>query len=68
MSDEFKVHRLNETGLANCDTVALAFDILLATLQTLVPPGRDYALVVTKLQEANFFAKRGVASLPGNQL
>ncbi len=33
-----------------------------------LPPGRERALVVTKLQEAAFWAKRAVAIVPTNQI
>lgn len=66
MAGEFKVHRLNDAGLAQAEKIACAFDRLLADLD-FIPQGRERALVVTKLQEANFFAKRAVALDPQNQ-
>lgn len=66
--DEFKVHRLNENGLAKADQIGSRFAELLGDLEALIPPGRERSLVVTKLQEAAFFAKRGIAILPENQL
>ena len=65
MSDEFKVHLLNERGLKKAGDVAHAFDRLLAELD--LPPGRERALVVTKLQEACFWAKRAIATQAENQ-
>jgi hypothetical protein len=68
MSDEFKVHLLNEYGLAKAADVAHVFSEALRFLDALIPQGRERALVVTKMQEACFFAKRAVALQPDNQL
>lgn len=71
--DEFKVHRLDEAGLAKAGELGHAFsdcldrvEALLKTDRPLVGPkagesGRCLALVRTKLQEASFFAKRALA-------
>lgn len=67
MKNEFQVHMLNETGIARATELGEAFSALLETIEGLVPAGRDRALVVTKLQEASYFAKRGIAVLPENQ-
>lgn len=68
MADEFKVHRLNEAGLDAARGVAAVFEVLLSSLDELgVPHGRERAIVVTKLQEACFFAKRAIADNPKNQ-
>lgn len=67
MGDEFKVHRLNEDGLRKAEALADAFSQCLETVEKLVPPGRERSLVVTKMQEACFFAKRGIAVNPENQ-
>lgn len=64
---EFAVHRLNTDGLARADDLAEVFSDCLNKVQGLVPPGREFALVVTKLQEAAFFAKRGMALAVNNQ-
>lgn len=74
MPNEFTVHRLNAAGLAKADQIACVFEQALAQLKALyiptVDPGqipctsfaaREQALVVTKLQEACFFAKRVIA-------
>lgn len=67
MRDEFRVHKLNEHGLEAADRLADAFSTLLTEVDKLVPAGRERSLVVTKLQEASFWAKRGVATQPQNQ-
>jgi hypothetical protein len=64
--DEFKVHLLNEAGLAKAKQLEDAFTTLLASIEQIVPVSRERSLVVTKLQEASFWAKRGIAVLPEN--
>lgn len=83
MANEFAVHRLNEQGLAKADRIASAFVNLLTELDAIGlvaddhhPDGsvtkavsaRERALVVTKLQEASFFAKRAMAMNGQNQV
>lgn len=69
MANEFSVHRLNPTGLECADRCAAAFDRLLTELDVIgMESGRERAIVVTKLQEASFFAKRAVALNPANQI
>lgn len=67
MKHEFCVHRLNAEGLAKATALGEAFSTLLETIEALTPPGRERSLVVTKLQEASFFAKRSIAMLADNQ-
>ncbi len=67
MKEEFQVHLLNEQGIAKATELGEAFSALLTKLDTLIPVGRERSLVVTKLQEASFFAKRAVAIEPSNQ-
>lgn len=64
---EFKVHMLNTAGKAKATAIAEGFSILLDGLEANGVTGRDLALVKTKLEEACFCAKRGMASLPENQ-
>jgi hypothetical protein len=68
MRDEFKVHKLNVDGMEAARIIADAFSVLLTHIEQLVPAGRECAIVVTKLQEACFFAKRAIATKPENQL
>lgn len=68
MRQEFQVHRLNEVGLQKAEMLGEAFSILLETVDALVPQGRERSLVVTKLQEASYWAKRAIAVQPDNQL
>lgn len=75
MNKEFAVHMLNEVGKAKATKIALSFDRLLNELSlpdggadAPCPPGRELALVKTKLEEACFFAKKAMASAPGNSV
>jgi hypothetical protein len=69
MRPEFQVHLLNEGGLNDAMLLGEAFSRLLDEVESLIPEGREHALVliVTKLQEASFFAKRALAMAPQNQ-
>jgi len=67
MVNLFQVHMLNEVGLAKASGLANAFDQLWQYIEDNVPEGRERSLVATKLQEASFFAKRGIAMLKENQ-
>lgn len=67
MNPEFQVHKLNPLGLARANQVAESFNRLLDELQGLMPSGRELSIVKTKLEEASFFAKKGIAKNPYNQ-
>jgi len=62
--DEFAVHLLNETGIDEARQIAKAFSDLLDYLDAAIPAGREKSIVITKLQEASFFAKRALALSP----
>jgi len=64
---EFNVHLLNAYGIAMAQQLAEIFSHALQDIEAIVPAGRERALVVTKLQEAAFFAKRGMALQPEMQ-
>lgn len=59
---EFRVHILNTLGKEKAALIANAFDDLLGRLEILCPPGREFSIVKTKLEEASFFAKKAMAS------
>jgi hypothetical protein len=71
MHKEFEVHILNPEGIQKARELAAAFDDLLTKIDTLVGPSnltsRNLAITRTKLEEACFFAKKAIASLPENQ-
>jgi hypothetical protein len=64
---EFRVHILNEEGIQSAKDIALLFDTLLNGLKAYVPAGREFSIVKTKLEEASFFAKKGMANSPTYQ-
>lgn len=63
MHAAFEVHRLNQLGMQRAGDIAKAFDDLLNQLKTNGCDGspREFAIVVTKLEEASFFAKKAMA-------
>ncbi len=67
MRPEFQVHLLNDDGIAKANAIGEILSTALTELERIVPAGRGRALVVTKLQEAGFFAKREIAVIPENQ-
>lgn len=67
MHQAFQVHMLNEVGKARAQEIAQGFDSLLKSLEQLVPEGRAKSILITKLEEAAFFAKKAMAELTENQ-
>lgn len=66
--NEFKVHILNDNGIDKARRLAEDFSTLLNSVEHLCgAEGREMAIVRTKLEEASFFAKKAMASLPENQ-
>jgi hypothetical protein len=63
MSDEnlFKFHKLTEEGQQKAQMIATDFRTLLQQIKCHVPEGRELSIVKTKLEEACFFAKKGMA-------
>ena len=61
MRDGFKVHLLTDEGKAKATQIAEAFDELAADLELICPGGREMSIVMTKLEEACFFAKKSMA-------
>lgn len=62
----FAVHKLNAEGIQKATDIADTFDEMLSALLTVCPPGREFSIVVTKLEEACFFAKKSMAQDPSN--
>jgi hypothetical protein len=64
---EFEVHILNDNGIAKAKHIAANFDSFLNAIKIALPAGRELSIVKTKLEEACFFAKKGMAKDPANQ-
>lgn len=62
MHKAFEVHMLNGQGKGKAAAIAAAFSHLLEYVTPLVDDQRLLDLVTTKLEEACFFAKKGMAS------
>jgi hypothetical protein len=68
MHPAFQVHILNEGGIAKAEAIASKFDALANWLVDAIPqPSREMSLVITKLEEASFFAKKAMANQTINQ-
>lgn len=67
MHAAFQVHMLTEEGKTKAREIAESFDALLTKLEALVPEGRELAITRTKLEEACFFAKKGMAQKNSEQ-
>ncbi len=68
MMSEFAAVAMNDTAaVEKCRVIREAFSEALAAVRQHVKPGRELALVTTKLQEACMWAIRGVAMDPANQ-
>lgn len=65
---EFKAFHLSDHGIEKSVAIGEIFSNALDALEKLVPPGRERALLVTKLQEAASWAKRGMAMDLVNQV
>lgn len=65
IAQEFASHLLNHTGLERAGKIAQAFNDLVIALD--LPEGRQRSIVMTKLEEACFFAKKAIAVRPENQ-
>lgn len=59
--EAFQTHKLTRAGFEKAIQIAERFNDLLSDLTALVPEGRELAIVKTKLEEACFFAKKGMA-------
>ncbi len=66
MRKEFEFHNLTNEAAKKYHDVVTLFSVFLDNLETMCPPGREFALVKTKLQEACFFAKKSISLEPSN--
>lgn len=63
----FGFHKLNSEGQEKAKVIAQAFEVLAYNLIDKVQDPRCWALVKTKLEEACFYAKKGMALRAENQ-
>lgn len=61
MNKEFISYKVTLEGLEKINNVRGYFSALLDRLATCVPDGREFSLVKTKLEEASFFAVKGIS-------
>lgn len=61
MNAAFQVHMLTDEGKQKAVDIAAMFAQLLTGLKIHCPEGREMAIVLTKLEEACFFAKKAMA-------
>lgn len=64
----FKFHKLNSDGIVKATKIQEIFEETLEALTDHVPAGRELSIVKTKLEEACFFAKKGMAIQKENQV
>lgn len=71
MDSAFEVHMLNDEGKKKAQTMAEMFNGLMESTANMIgtdpATARYIAIVRTKLEEACFFAKKGLAVNPTNQ-
>lgn len=68
IAKEFSSHVLNERGQARVEQARKDFTALLSALNVHITDARCMSLVRTKLEEAAFFAVKGIALDPENQV
>ena len=67
MNELFAGVKLNARGFARVQNISHAFTSLLAVVEAVVPPGRQLNIVASKLEEACFYAKKGISLQPEYQ-
>lgn len=61
MNAAFETYKLSDEAMSRAKELADAFDLFLYQISRFVPAGRELAIITTKLEEACFFAKKGMA-------
>lgn len=64
MVSEFKVVHLNVEGMAIMNSMTNAFNDLLDHIIEKVPEGPELSIVKNKLEEAFYFARKGIGKNP----
>lgn len=62
--DRFHYHAPSPAGVQRHGELSNAFEALALLVFDIVPDGREQSLVLTKLEEAKFWASAGVARNP----
>ena len=57
-------HKPCKAGVEKHERLSIGFDVLMHTVEMIVPDGREKSIVFTKLEEAKFWASAGVARNP----
>lgn len=64
LEDRFRYHAPSVQGVARHAQLTAEFLVLADAINEICPPGREKALVLTKLEEAKFWASAAVARNP----
>ena len=67
LQNRFTYHKASPGGRHRHETLSNLFIRLAGECQCIVPPGRELSLVLTKLEEAKFWASAGVARNPATR-
>lgn len=62
----FDTHKVNEKGFEQIKDAKTNMALAVSVVLGLVPEGRERAIFITKIEEAMFFATKGIASKEGN--
>lgn len=67
MMTEFSAINMNDSAVEKCRVIRKSFSDALSAIKQHVKPGRELAIVTTKMQEACMWSIRGIAMDPANQ-
>lgn len=67
MNREFEAYALTGAGIQRINDARKAFNDLLEDIIKIVPAGRELSIARTKLEEACFFAVKGISAHRTNQ-
>lgn len=65
--DLFKVHKLSNVGIEKAMQIQSAYDVMVAKVIDYIHDDRCKAIMLTKLEESSFYAKKGMAMDKRNQ-
>jgi len=67
IADRFTYHAPSSQGVTRHEALSLGFINLATLVEKICPEGREKSLVMTKLEEAKFWASAGVARNAGTR-